>query len=153
MLSHAFFLLQAVAAPVVHGSPAPAFEIPRSAEEADVDGKLAETQWSNAARLTGLFQYEPSDGRPAAQPTEIRVFYTPEALYLGSGARLRAGANLNATVSSRDNILGDDRVLIYLDTFNDRRRAFVFGVNPYGIQLDGVRSEGSGTAGRMFGGG
>jgi hypothetical protein len=153
MLSTAVFLLQAVTAPVVQGSNAASFEIPRSAEEIEVDGSLAEAPWSGAARLNGFFQYEPSDGQPAAQPTEVRVFYTAKALYFGIVAGIRPGANLNATVSSRDNILGDDRVLIYLDTFNDRRRAFIFGVNPYGIQLDGVRSEGSGTAGRMFGGG
>lgn len=152
MLFHALLLLQASATPIQGGS-APAFDIPRSTEEVDVDGRLSEGAWSSAARLNGFFQYEPSDGQPASQPTEVRVFYTAKALYFGIIAGIRSGANLNATVSNRDNILNDDRVLIYLDTFNDRRRAFVFGVNPYGIQLDGVRSEGSGTAGRMFGGG
>src|SRR5688500_439608 len=135
LLSPAFLLLQAatIAAPVVQGSSAPTFEIPRSSAEAEVDGNLGDVPWATAARLTGFFQYEPSDGQPASQPTEVRVFYTAKALYFGIVAGIRPGANLNATVSSRDNILGDDRVLIYLDTFNDRRRAFVFGVNPYGI--------------------
>jgi hypothetical protein len=153
MLTSAFLVLQVAAAPVVQGGSATEFDIPRLAEEAEVDGSLTEAAWSNAARLRGFFQYEPSDGQPAAQPTEVRAFYTAKALYFGIIAGIRPGANLNATVSNRDNILSDDRVLIYLDTFNDRRRAFIFGVNPYGIQLDGVRSEGSGTAGRMFGGG
>jgi hypothetical protein len=151
MLFHALLLLQAAATPQV--GTARAFDIPRSAEEVAVDGKMSESAWSVAARLNGFSQYEPADGLPASQPTEVRVFYTAKALYFGIVAGIRSGANLNATVSKRDNILNDDRVLIYLDTFNDRRRAFVFGVNPYGIQLDGVRSEGSGTAGRMFGGG
>ena len=149
----AFLFLQTVAAPAVQGGSAPAFDIPRAAEEVQVDGNLAEDSWTSAARLHGFFQYEPSDGQPATQPTEVRVFYTAKALYFGIIAGIRPGANLNATVSNRDNILSDDRVLIYLDTFNDRRRAFIFGVNPYGIQLDGVRSESGGTAGRMFGGG
>ena len=143
----------ATGGPVVQGATAPAFDLPRAAVGAEIDGALNDSVWSSAARLTGFFQYEPSDGQPAAQPTEVRVFYTAQALYFGIVASRREGANLNATVSSRDNILNDDRILIYLDTFNDRRRAFVFGVNPLGIQLDGVRSEGSGTAGRMFGGG
>jgi hypothetical protein len=153
MIVPALLLIQATAAPVIQGSAAPAFDVPRGTQEIQVDGDLSDPAWSNAARLTGFFQYEPSDGQPATQPTEVRVFYTAQALYFGIIASVRAGANLNATVSNRDNILNDDRVLIYLDTFNDRRRAFVFGVNPYGVQLDGVRSEGSGTAGRMFGGG
>jgi hypothetical protein len=154
MLLTALLLAQTVAAaPTVPGGSAPVFDVPRATQTIQVDGVLDEEVWAVAARLTGFSQYEPSDAQPAAQSTEIRVFYTPQALHFGIIARLRPGANLNATVSNRDNILNDDRVLIYLDTFNDRRRAFVFGVNPYGVQLDGVRSEGSGTAGRMFGGG
>ena len=154
MFLTALFTLQiAAAGPVVPGAATPSFDIPRAAAEAEIDGSLADPVWQSAARLTGFFQYEPSDGQPASQPTEVRVFYTPRALYFGIVAHRRLGSNLNATVSSRDNILNDDRILIYLDTFNDRRRAFVYGVNPYGVQLDGVRSEGSGTAGRMFGGG
>jgi hypothetical protein len=59
-----------------------------------------------------------------------------------------------ATVADRDRIGSDDKVVLYLDTFNDRRRAFVFGVNPLGIQEDGVLSEGSGSgAGSLFGAG
>jgi hypothetical protein len=153
MLIGAILSLQIAAAPLVQGRPAAAFDLPRAAVDAEIDGQLADSVWQSAARLTGFFQYEPSDGQPSAQPTEVRVYYTPRALYFGIVAHRRTGSNLNATVSNRDNILNDDRVLIYLDTFNDRRRAFVFGVNPYGVQLDGVRSEGSGTAGRMFGGG
>jgi len=153
LLAPLFALQVAAAAPVVPGSSAPSFEVPRATEDATIDGRLTDPVWSTAARLTGFFQYEPADGQPAVQPTEVRVFYTARALYFGIVAGIQPGGNLNATVSNRDNILNDDRVLIFLDTFNDRRRAFVFGVNPYGIQLDGVRTEGSGTAGRMFGAG
>jgi hypothetical protein len=154
MLFQLLFTLQVTAGnPAVQGTSVPAFDVPRSSIDAEIDGSLADTVWQSAALLTGFRQYEPSDGQPATQQTEVRVFYTPRALYFGIVAKRSMGSNLNATVSSRDNILNDDRILIYLDTFNDRRRAFVYGVNPYGIQLDGVRSEGSGTAGRMFGGG
>ena len=34
---------------------------------------------------------------------------------------------------------------IFLDTFNDQRRAYVLGWNPLGIQQDGIMTEGSGT--------
>ena len=153
LLTLLFSLQTTVSAQVPQATGAPTFAIPRATEDAAVDGNLTEQMWQSAARLTDFTQYEPSDGQPATQATEVRVFYTSRALYFGIIASRRPGANLNATVSSRDNILNDDRILIYLDTFNDRRRAFVYGVNPYGIQLDGVRSEGSGTAGRMFGGG
>ena len=61
-------------------------------------------------------------------------------------------SSVRATLSKRDNIGNDDRVTVYLDTFNDRRRAFFFGANPLGVQVDGVRTEGAVSAGNMFGG-
>ena len=152
--AHLLFLLQAAtAATSIPGTGAPTFTVPRAEQDPVIDGRLDEPVWSSAAHLTGFSQYQPADGRPADQPTDVRVFYTRTALYFGIVAHLKPGANVTATVSKRDNILNDDRVVIYLDTFDDRRRAFIFGVNPLGVQLDGVLSEGSGTAGRMFGGG
>src|SRR5262249_15683965 len=40
-------------------------------------------------------------------------------------------------------ITSDDYVAIYLDTFNDRRRAYLLMFNPLGAQQDGLFSEGS----------
>ena len=39
--------------------------------------------------------------------------------------------------------------MVYLDTYNDRRRAYVFWFNPFGIQADGMFTEGVST-GRNF---
>src|SRR5205814_6015699 len=72
--------------------------------------------------------------------------------YFGIIARAKNPGSIRATLADRDNIDNDDRVTIYLDTFNDRRRAFYFAVNPLGVQGDGVRTEGAATAGSMFGG-
>ncbi|MEZ4584838.1 MAG: hypothetical protein R2909_00350 [Gemmatimonadales bacterium] len=34
----------------------------------------------------------------------------------------------------------DDLIGLYVDPFNDQRRAFMFIVNPLGVQADGVHS-------------
>ena len=81
------------------------------------------------------------------------VWYSPTAIHFGIVAHDRQPGTVHASVSDRDNIGNDDNVTIYLDTFNDRRRAFFFGVNPLGVQDDGVRSEGAGTAAGNLGGG
>lgn len=52
---------------------------------------------------------------------------------------------IRATVAKRDNVFGEDNVRIWLDTFNDQRRAYVFGFNPLGIQQDGIYTEGQGA--------
>lgn len=136
------------AAPAAH-----TIQIPRvEDEQIVVDGALDEPVWSRAARLTGFRQYEPVDGRPAEEETEVLVWYAPDAIHFGIIARDRQPEGIRATVADRDNIDDDDHVVIYLDTFNDRRRAFFFAVNPLGVQQDGVRAEGAASAGRSFGG-
>lgn len=113
-----------------------------------IDGLLAEEGWRQAARLTGFSQYRPVDSRPAEDSTEVLVLYAPDAIYFGIRAFEAHGNVVRATLADRDNIGADDQIQILLDTFNDRRRALLFAVNPLGAQEDGVRSEGlAGAAG------
>jgi len=122
--------------------------IPRVEATVTIDGVLDEPVWRSAARLTGFTQYRPIDSRPAADSTEVLVWYAPDAIYFGIRAYEAHGNVVRATLADRDNIDADDNVQILLDTFNDRRRALLFAVNPYGAQQDGVRSEGlAGAAG------
>ena len=128
------------------------FEPPRLEAEVQIDGRLNENVWSSAARLDGFSQYFPVDGRPAEQRTTVLAWYSSRALHFGIVAHATDPDAIRATLAERDNIGSDDRIIIYLDTFDDRRRAYLFGVNPIGIQLDGVHTEGSGNAGGGFGG-
>jgi hypothetical protein len=123
--------------------------IPRLDGEVEVDGVLDEAVWNQAAVLRGFFQYSPLDGVPAGDSTRVLVWYAPDAIHFG----IRAYADpssVRATLAERDRIENDDHVLILLDTFNDGRRASVFGVNPFGIQMDGIRLEGEGGSGGFF---
>jgi hypothetical protein len=113
-----------------------------------LDGVLDEPVWRQAALLKGFTQYRPVDSRPAEDSTEVLVFYAPDAIYFGIRGFERHGNVVRATLADRDNIGADDQIQILLDTFNDRRRALLFAVNPLGAQEDGVRSEGlAGAAG------
>ena len=137
----------------VNGAGRPDVTPPRIEAEIRVDGALDEPVWAQAARLSGFSQYQPSDGRPAEDRTDVLVWYGPDAIYFGIHAFDRDPSSIRATVADRDNIDRDDSIAIYLDTFNDRRRAFFFAVNPLGAQQDGVFSEGQFNAGQQHGGG
>jgi hypothetical protein len=114
----------------------------------NIDGVLDDPAWREAAILKGFTQYRPVDSRPAADSTEVFAFYAPDAIYFGVRAYEGHGNVVRATLADRDNIDADDKIEILLDTFNDRRRALLFAVNPLGVQQDGVRSEGlAGAAG------
>ncbi|MEO6056550.1 MAG: DUF5916 domain-containing protein, partial [Gemmatimonadales bacterium] len=135
---------------ILEGKGSPTADIPRLEAEARIDGVLDEPVWSRAARLGGFWQYQPVDGRPAEERTEILVWYAPDAIYFGVIAHDRQPAAIRATVADRDNIDSDDQIVLDLDTFHDRRRTFFFGVNPLGAQSDGVRSEGAGQVSSLI---
>jgi Domain of unknown function (DUF5916)/Carbohydrate family 9 binding domain-like len=138
---------------VVSGVGSPTVTIPRIDAAAQIDGVLDEPAWSQAARLGHFSQYQPADGRPAEEETEVLVWYSPTAIYFGIVARDSDPSSVRATMSDRDNLDAEDTVTIYLDTFHDLRRAFFFTVNALGAQQDGMHSEAGFNAGTLSGGG
>jgi hypothetical protein len=123
--------------------------IPRQEAETSVDGKLDEAVWSAAAMLTDFSQFSPTDGIPAADSTQVLVWYSPTAIHFGIRA-FEAHGPVHATLADRDRIAADDHIQILLSTFNDGRQASVFAVNPYGVQSDGALVETGSTSGNGF---
>jgi Domain of unknown function (DUF5916) len=119
---------------------------PRIEAGAEIDGRLDEPAWKQAVRLTGFSQLTPVDGVPAADSTQVLVWYSPTAMYFGVRA-FEAHGVPHATLADRDHIDADDDVQIVLSTFDDARQALVFGVNPLGVQMDGTMAELSSTSG------
>ena len=129
-----------------------AVRAPRVDTTLTIDGALDEGVWRCAAVLTGFSQYSPADGRAAEDSTHVLVWYSGTAIHFGVRAFAPAGT-VRATLADRDRISNDDNVQILLDTFDDRRRAFMFAVNPLGVQTDGIRAELAGFFGGGPGGG
>src|SRR5689334_12439345 len=119
-----------------------AVALPRLDASPAIDGKLDEPVWQQAARLEGFSQYRPVDGRPADDSTAVLVWYSADAIYFGVRAYESHGSVVRATLADRDNIDADDKISILLDTYDDHRRAFLFAVNPLGVQEDGIWSDG-----------
>jgi hypothetical protein len=97
------------------------------------------------ARVDGFRQNTPRDGDPVSQRTEAYLGYDDTNVYVVFVCFDSEPDKLRATLSRREDALGDDKVEIFLDTFNDQRRSYVFTVNPLGVQTDGtwVEQEGS----------
>src|SRR2546429_2723895 len=58
-------------------------QIPRFEADAIIDGDLSDSVWAHAARLTGFSQYSPNDDVPAADSTQVLVWYSATAIYFG----------------------------------------------------------------------
>ncbi len=115
--------------------------IPRMEADIPVDGDLRAPAWRRAAALTGFSEYQPIDGVPARDSTRVLVWYSPRAIYFGIQA-FEAHGPVHATLANRDKIDADDNIMLVLTPFVRGRHAFVFGVNPLGIQEDGTITEG-----------
>ncbi|HXW96744.1 MAG TPA: DUF5916 domain-containing protein [Gemmatimonadales bacterium] len=129
-----------------------AVAIPRHTDSVVVDGVLDEPVWREAAILTGFSHFQPIEGEPAEDSTEVLVWYSASAIYFGIRAREPHG-EVHATLADRDHVFSDDVVQIFLGTFADSRQAFMFAVNPFGIQGDGALVERGQTTGGGFGNG
>ncbi len=104
----------------------------------EFDGFLNDAVWADAPAATHFTQRFPNDGRPASQPTEVRLLYTDEAIYIGIMAYDSSPDSIMAPLFRRDGNQTSDWVRIGFDSYNDHRTAFVFGINPRDVQKDAL---------------
>jgi hypothetical protein len=120
--------------------------IPRVSHPPTLEDFLAmkpNSEWEGKlAKVEGFTQRLPSDGQPASQKTIAYLGYDSNNLYCIYVAFDTEPARLRAHKVVRDVFYMEDKIDLFLDTFHDHRRAYVFTVNPYGHQLDGLWTEG-----------
>jgi len=112
-----------------------------------VDGEFTEPEWELAEVAGDFIQNEPLTGQPASEPTEVRVLYDKDNLYIGAICYDSAGEKgfvvrgLKRDFSPRDS----DIFQVAFDTFNDKRNSIVFGTNPKGAKRD-MQTSGDGAS-------
>jgi len=103
-----------------------------------LDGQLAEPDWQTTPPIGSLTQREPAEGQPPTEPTDIRVLFDEDSIYIGIVCHETHPHGIIATQLTRDaNLDVDDRVTVVLDPFFDHRNGFFFQVNPSGARSDG----------------
>jgi hypothetical protein len=115
--------------------------IPRVAQPPKLEDALNNSFHETGLRVTDFRQREPGDGTPVSQETTAYLSYDHQNLYVIFVCKDEPG-QVRAHMAKREDILNDDQVAVYLDTYHDRRRAYVFATNPLGIQRDGILTEG-----------
>lgn len=123
---------------------AAAIRIPKLGLGITIDGRPDEESWKNAAVFKDFYQTSPGDNIAPSKPTEVLMMYDEKHLYVAFKCWDEKG-KVRATVAKRDEVFGEDNVRMWLDTYNDQRRAYVLGFNPLGVQQDGIYTEGRGA--------
>lgn len=117
----------------VEAAPRPVAVAVRAASAIVLDGVLDEAAWVDAQLLDNFIQSRPDAGMPSTERTEARILYDDKFLYIGvelydrEPGRLVIPSLEQDFESSNSDIFG-----LTLDTFLDRRNAFMFLVNPKG---------------------
>ena len=99
-----------------------------------IDGTLDEPIWRTAPAVTSFVQAEPDEGAVPTDRMEVRFVYDDSALYIG--ARMFSTDPVQAPLGRRDNGGQAESIQIELDTYFDRRTAYMFGVTAAGVRLD-----------------
>lgn len=118
--------------------------IPKTSAAPVIDGRVDEDVWKNAAVFKDFYQTSPGDNIAPTKQTEAYVLYDTQNLYVAFKCWDEKD-KIRATIAQRDGVFSEDNVRFWLDTYGDKRRAYVIGMNPLGIQQDGVVTEGQGT--------
>ncbi|MEO8360145.1 MAG: DUF5916 domain-containing protein [Vicinamibacteria bacterium] len=105
-----------------------------------IDGKLDEPQWQTATPYTAFTQRDPDEGQKSTEETDVRVLYDDDALYIGARMNDTQPSAIKALLGRRDAELTSDWFTVFLDSYNDKRTGFYFGISAGGTLSDGTLS-------------
>ena len=111
------------------------------------DGKLEESVWEQAESSSPFWQTFPYDTSGADGQTEVLMLRDDDFLYIGVICRSTGNDFVTPSLRRDYSFPGSDNVSLVFDTYNDKTNAFMFGLNPFGVQREALIANG----GRQFG--
>jgi len=137
-----FFLFH----PLAFSSAKKTRNIPRLSREPVIDGVLDNPLWKKEALIIEDFrQMTPKEMGEPSEKTVTYIGYDEKNLYFAFRCYDSKPEKIWASITNRDHCIEDDWVAVFLDAFNEKRRAFTFIINPVGIQMDCLRIEEGGN--------
>lgn len=112
------------------------YSIQRISGEVKIDGEVNETAWESIIPLP-LTMHWPSYKGEITEPTEIRIAYDDQYLYLSSINYDSEPSKIQDITFTRDEISQKiDNVVLMLDPYNDNENTLLFSVSPTGSRAD-----------------
>ena len=111
----------------------------RTDESIKIDGVLDEAIWESISAITEFVQRLPQDGADPTEKSQMQIAYNDQYLYFGFTFYDSEPEKVRATILNRGGwIHRDDKLEIALDTYHDKRNAYLFEMNPLGTQDDAL---------------
>ncbi len=107
-----------------------------------IDGVMDDAIWRQTVAATEFVQLTPNEGADPSQPSAIRIAYDENNLYFGLSFYDSDPDQIRARNLERGGPNGnDDMFWLLIDTYNDKRNAYLFETNVLGTQDDAIISD------------
>lgn len=108
-----------------------------------LDGVLDESDWQSAPVAGRFFQNFPFDSSFAKLPTDVRVTFDANFLYVGVVVTQPRSTYITRSLKRDFEGGTSDVFTVNIDPFKDKLNGFHFAVSPYGVQREGLIANGS----------
>ncbi|MBC7788718.1 MAG: carbohydrate binding family 9 domain-containing protein [Anaerolineae bacterium] len=109
-----------------------------------IDGRLDDAGWAAATPITNFTQFDPNEGQPGTQRTEVRFLYDSDALFVGARMYDSLGAKgVSTRLARRDQGTDSDWFHVVIDSYHDHLGRAFFEVNPSSVKFDALGQGGS----------
>ncbi len=106
-----------------------------------IDGILDDAVWQQARLINDFYQTTPTEFATPSQRTEVRIFYTEDAIYVGAKMFEDDPDLITAqTLEQYGAVTQEDVFLFLLDPFLNRRSGYRFAITPNGVWWDAIYS-------------
>lgn len=134
-----FWLVLAFSIPSLAVAQTKSLEVRRTDLAIKIDGVLDDPAWSDAVVTDDFGQVNPIEGGVPSERTVLRVLQDGEVLYFAIRMEDAEPEKLITKQMVLDgDMTGDDRINLYIDSFNDKRNGYFFQVNSSGTRGDGL---------------
>jgi cellulose/xylan binding protein with CBM9 domain len=108
----------------------------RAAQPPAIDGHNNDAIWQSAPKFSEFRQFDPKPSSDPSFRTEFQVSYDDRNLYVYVRAYDPHPDSIMRALSRRDVRGPSDQIIVFIDSYNDRRSGFDFNVNPDGVKRD-----------------
>ncbi|MBA6157259.1 hydrolase [Tenacibaculum sp. S7007] len=102
-------------------------------ESPEIDGKINDAVWQNLDWGVDFTQKAPTEGIAPTYQTKFKIGYDEKYLYIAIRAFDDEPEKIERRLSRRDGFAGD-RVNVLIDSYHDKRTAFVFTTTAAGVK-------------------
>ena len=105
-----------------------------------IDGKINEDAWDAVAWSSDFVEKTPDEGTAPAHQTLFKVMYDANYLYIALRALDSEPELIQQRLSRRDGFAGD-RINVVIDSYHDKRTAFVFTTTAAGVKGEEIATQ------------